>query len=217
MRQDTAFHPGEAISQKVIGAADRKHASIGSITVDAHLHRTADMSDVFPGIEADNLSAMPAIADALRKTGLDPATDRCRPGCGIAALGERSRRPARSFSRGCAENPPGRPLGRDCFPDPTRIAGRPALLVDDIVSSGGTMIACAKALHIGRRHIDRRHRHSRAVSAGTLRDDDSQSGIRSIRSTDSVPHPTNAIALDDLFVDALQAEMTLASNPENRR
>ena len=32
------------------------------------------------------------------------------------------------------------------FPDPARIAGRPALIVDDIVSSGGTIIACAKAL-----------------------------------------------------------------------
>ena len=32
------------------------------------------------------------------------------------------------------------------FKDPSRIAGRPALIVDDIVSSGGTMIACARAL-----------------------------------------------------------------------
>ena len=44
------------------------------ITVDAHLHRTADIHDVFPGIEADNLSAMPAIADALHAVGLDPRT-----------------------------------------------------------------------------------------------------------------------------------------------
>ena len=73
MRQDAAFHDGEAISQKVdrpllAGCVDRV------ITVDAHLHRTPDIRAVFPGIESDNLSAMPAIADALRKTGLDPAT-----------------------------------------------------------------------------------------------------------------------------------------------
>ena len=35
------------------------------ITVDAHLHRTASLGDVFPGIEAEDLSAMPAIAAAL--------------------------------------------------------------------------------------------------------------------------------------------------------
>src|SRR5438552_1328074 len=57
MRQDTAFHEGEAVSQKTIGAliaccVDRV------ITVDAHLHRTHDIGAVFPGIAADNLSAM---------------------------------------------------------------------------------------------------------------------------------------------------------------
>ena len=73
MRQDTAFHAGEAISQKVVGrllaeAFDRV------VTVNAHLHRTGSIRDVFPAIDADNLSAMPAIATTLRTTGLDPAT-----------------------------------------------------------------------------------------------------------------------------------------------
>ena len=66
MRQDTAFHEGEAISQKVIGkllatAVDRV------VTVDAHLHRTKTIAEVFPGIDADNLSAMPAIADYVKQ------------------------------------------------------------------------------------------------------------------------------------------------------
>jgi ribose-phosphate pyrophosphokinase len=73
MRQDTAFLDGEAISQKVIGrllagTVDR------IITVDAHLHRTTDIRDVFSGIEADNLSAIPAIAESLRSAGYAPRT-----------------------------------------------------------------------------------------------------------------------------------------------
>jgi ribose-phosphate pyrophosphokinase len=36
------------------------------------------------------------------------------------------------------------------------------------------------------------------------------SGIRSIRSTQSVPHFTNAIVLDELFADALKSEMAEA-------
>ena len=32
-------------------------------------------------------------------------------------------------------------------------------------------------------------------------------GLRSIRSTTTVPHPTNAIALDDLFAEALACEI----------
>ena len=72
MRQDAVFHEGEANSQKVIGrllarCVDRV------VTVDAHLHRTPDITAVFPGIQSDNLSAMPAISDALRKAGLDPS------------------------------------------------------------------------------------------------------------------------------------------------
>ncbi len=64
MRQDAAFKAGEAISQKVVGRLlaetfDRV------ITVDAHLHRTKTIQSVFPGIEAEDLSAMPAIADVL--------------------------------------------------------------------------------------------------------------------------------------------------------
>ena len=147
MRQDTAFHAGEAISQKVVGAliagcVDRV------ITVDAHLHRTPDIGSVFPGIQSDNLSAMSAIADALRKTGIDPATVVIGPDAesqpwvsdlagrlGLShAVAQKTRRDDRSVEI--------------AFPDRTRLAGRPALIVDDIVSSGGTMIACAKALMV---------------------------------------------------------------------
>ena len=145
MRQDTAFHPGEAISQKVIGqliasSFDRV------ITVDAHLHRTARLSDVCPGIEADNLSAMPAIARHLRAGSLDPRTIIVGPDaesrpwvnelsallgvtCTVARktrLGDRSVEIA--------------------LDDPQALKGRPALLVDDIVSSGGTMMSCARAV-----------------------------------------------------------------------
>jgi ribose-phosphate pyrophosphokinase len=73
MRQDAAFHEHEAVSQKIVGrllaqAFDRV------ITVDAHLHRTHDIHDVFPDIEADNLSAVPAIAEAVLTAGLVPET-----------------------------------------------------------------------------------------------------------------------------------------------
>jgi len=90
--------------------------------------------------------------------------------------------------------------------DTTEIAGRPVLIVDDIVSSGGTMIACAKALAaVGATTID-------AIVTHALFPDDMcrkmlESGIRPIRSTHSVPHFTNAIALDGLLADALTSEM----------
>jgi ribose-phosphate pyrophosphokinase len=205
MRQDAAFHEGEAISQKVIGpllaqCIDRV------VTVDAHLHRTPDIDAIFPGIQSDNLSAMPAISDALRRTGLDPATVVAGPDAEslpwVRDLAGRLGLPyavARKTRRG------DRSVAIE-FQDRARIAGRPALIVDDIVSSGGTIIACAKALTAaGATAVDAVVTH--ALFPESVCDEMISSGIRSIRSTRSVPHVTNAIVLDELFADALRGEL----------
>ena len=212
MRQDTAFHEGEAISQKTIGAMLARCVD-RVVTFDAHLHRTPDIGAVFPGIESDNLSAIPAIADALRKTGIDPATVVVGPDAEsrpwVSGLADRLGLPhavAQKIRRGDHSVEIG-------FPDLTRIAGRPTLIVDDIVSSGATMIACAKALgSAGATMIDAVVTH--ALFPEDLCRDMALSGIRSIRSTHSVPHVTNAISLDELLVSALRDELTTAVVPE---
>lgn len=204
MRQDTAFHPGEAVNQKVVGrlladAVDRV------ITVDAHLHRTKDIRAVFPGIEADNLSAMPAIADALR-AGFDPKTVVVGPDeesqawvsdlaarLGVqGAVARKTRRGDRSVEI--------------TFADPALLNGRPALLVDDIVSSGGTLVTCAKALQAaGATAVDAVVTH--ALFPPELEARLLQAGIRSLKSTDSIRHPSNAIALNAMLADALRKEL----------
>jgi ribose-phosphate pyrophosphokinase len=205
MRQDAAFHKGEAINQRVIGpllagSFDRV------ITVDAHLHRTKRIEDVFPGIESDDLSAMPALADALLGSGLSRETvvvgpdEESRPWVGDLAarlelkhaVGRKSRRGDRSVEI--------------AFDDPGLFTGRPVLLVDDIVSSGATLIACTKALlAAGATAVDAVVTHAlfSPQMAQAFRD----AGVRSIRSTTSVPHPTNAIALDSVLADALRKEV----------
>ncbi|MET4222088.1 ribose-phosphate pyrophosphokinase [Bradyrhizobium sp. LB14.3] len=211
MRQDAAFHQGERIIGELIaGCVDRV------VTVDAHLHRTPDIATVFPGIASDNLSAMPAISDALRKAGLDPATFLVGPDSesepwvsdlagrlGLSyCIAQKIRRGDRSVEIR--------------FPEPARMSGRPALIVDDIVSSGGTMVACARALTLaGTTTIDAVVTH--ALFSEEIYRDMIQSGVRSIRSTHSVPHSTNAIELDNLFVDALQDEMMFVTIPETTR
>jgi ribose-phosphate pyrophosphokinase len=90
--------------------------------------------------------------------------------------------------------------------DPQALKGCPALLVDDIVSSGGTMMSCARAvIAAGAISIDAIVIH--ALFQKQLMEDFTKSGIRTIRSTTSVPHFTNAIALDRLLADALRAEL----------
>src|SRR5664280_227481 len=204
MRQDAAFHEGEAVSQKVIG-----RVLAGSfdrvITVDAHLHRTKNIRDVFPGIDAENLSAMPAIADALRAGGFDPTTivvgpdEESRAWIGdLAARLKLAHAVARKTRRGDRSV-------AIAFADPKMLAGRPVLLVDDIVSSGGTLMTCAKALAAaGAKSVDAIVTH--ALFAPELVGKLFEAGIRSVKSTNSVPHSTNAIALDAILADALQRE-----------
>jgi ribose-phosphate pyrophosphokinase len=204
MRQDAAFHEGEAVSQKAIG---RLLAGTVArvITVDAHLHRTKNIGEVFPGIEADNLSAMPAIAEVLRTGGIDPATvvvgpdeeSRTWVGDLSARLGL-AHTVARKTRRGDRST-------EIVFTDPGLFAGRPALLVDDIVSSGGTLIACAKSLRAaGAKTIDAMVTH--ALFAPELVGKLFEAGIRSVKSTDSVPHPSNAVALESVLAAALRKE-----------
>jgi ribose-phosphate pyrophosphokinase len=212
MRQDAAFSEGEAISQKVIG---RLVAGIVDrvITVDAHLHRTPDISEVLPGIEAENLSAMPAIANSLRLAGIDPATIVVGPdaesGPWVSDLAGRlglAHRVARKVRRGDRSVEIG-------FADPAPIAGRPVLLVDDIVSSGGTLIAGARALTAaGAATIDAVVTH--ALFPSEMATEFANAGIRSIRSTSSVPHPSNAILLDDILAASLRGEVNGRTFPE---
>jgi ribose-phosphate pyrophosphokinase len=92
------------------------------------------------------------------------------------------------------------------FDDPGLFRGRPVLLVDDIVSSGGTLIACTKALlAAGATAVDAVVTH--ALFSPQMTQAFRDAGVRSIRSTTSVPHPTNAIPLDGVLADALRKEV----------
>jgi ribose-phosphate pyrophosphokinase len=207
MRQDTAFHQGEAISQRAVGRLIAANVD-RVITVDAHLHRTTDIGVVFPGIEAENLSAAPAIANAL--SGIDAATIVVGPDAesqpwvsdlaGRLGLAHSVARKIRAGDRSVEIS----------FADPALFAGRPALLVDDIVSSGGTLMACARVLKAaGATAIDAVITH--ALFPADMASRFASAGIRSIRSTSSVPHPTNAIPLDDLLAAALRRELPQTS------
>jgi ribose-phosphate pyrophosphokinase len=76
-----------------------------------------------------------------------------------------------------------------------------------MVSSGGTLIACAKALTAaGATTIDAVIVH--ALYPPEAAGEFSRAGIASVRSANSVAHPTNAIALDEILAAALRSEMT---------
>jgi ribose-phosphate pyrophosphokinase len=199
MRQDQAFAPGEAISQRHIGTLlaatfDRV------ITVDPHLHRVSSLAEVLPNTTTVALSAAPAIGRFLKRRAAgallvgpdDESAQWVRGAADVAGLEWAVARKVRRGDRRVAVHVPDVPL-RD----------RHVVLVDDMISTGRTLIESARSLtKAGAIRVDVAATHAllpqdavRALHAA---------GVRRIWTTDSVRHATNAIGLAALVADALR-------------
>lgn len=205
MRQDVAFHEGEAVSQRVIGhlLAERFDRVI---TVDPHLHRVATLSDVFPGIEADTLTAATLLAEALARD-RGPAPLLIGPDAESRQWIEEVARPqnldtivAKKVRRGDRE------VDID-LPATGRVKGRRVVMVDDVISSGATLIALARLLkRAGAASVEAMATHDLAIreTVGALR----SAGVTRLTVTDSIPrNEGTAIALAPLFAESLEKEI----------
>lgn len=203
MRQDAVFAEREPLSRDVIcGLLGDTFDRV--VTVDAHLHRTKNLSAAFGGIEADNLSAAGVLAEALAgppnpivvgpDTESEPWVRAAAERLGAEVLLFRKTR------RGDADV-------ALTAPDLVQAAGRPVFIVDDICSSGATLTAVAAAMRAaGAASIDVGVVHAifgRPTEA-RLR----QAGVGRIVSSDAVPHHTNRAPLAALLGAALRDEIT---------
>lgn len=199
MRQDRAFHPGEAVSQRVIGRLIADHFD-GLLTVDPHLHRIAELSEVVPAIPAISLSAAPLLASLIERAGnpviIGPDSESRQWTESIAAplgldmlVASKERSGDRDVNLTLA--------GSD------RVRGRPAILVDDMISSGRTLIEAARLLRAaGAVSVEAVVTHCLAsiTDLALMRAE----GIERISSSDSVDGPTNRTHLASLLSRALQ-------------
>lgn len=197
LRQDRVFERGEPISARVVGDVLGR-AFTRVVTVEAHLHRIPRLSDVVPG-RAASLSAAPALARWL-------ARGRARP---LLVAPDAEAEPwVRAL--GAATGLPwlvGRKLRlgdrRVHVELPAVPPGAHALLVDDVASTGATLAAAARALRArGAHRVDAVVVHALfgPGALGRIR----AAGVRSVVSTDTVPHRTNAIGVAGLVADALR-------------
>jgi len=198
MRQDIAFHPGEAVSQRVIGSLLAQHCD-ALLTLDPHLHRVDSLGEVMPGIAAVSVSAAPVLAAAL-DAGADPL---------LVGPDEESRQWVEAIAR-----PRGlefllgskRRLGDSevdlAIEGIERAAGRAVVLVDDLVSSGGTLKAAARLLReAGATRIDALATHCLATPDDL--DAIRAAGIVSLRATDTVAGPAGSLPIAGLLAREL--------------
>jgi ribose-phosphate pyrophosphokinase len=201
MRQDKAFHPGEAVSQRVIGRLIADHFD-GLLTVDPHLHRVAALNEVVPVTPVISLSAAPLLASLIERAG-NPV---------IIGPDSESRQWTESIAV---------PVGLDMLvaskkrsgdqdvsltlPEAHQIRGRPAILVDDIISSGRTLIETARLLRAaGAASVEAIVTHCLAGADDLTRM--MTEGVERISSSDSVAGPTNRACLAPLFARVLKED-----------
>ena len=203
MRQDTAFHDGEAVSQRVMGDVLARYVD-RVVSLEPHLHRTRDFSTVFPGRHALAVSGAPAIAAAVGATLPEHAVI-LGPDEESAALAEAVAAPMRlRWAVGSKVRHGDRAVTLQ-LPDDLNLAGCPVLIVDDVISSGTTILAVAAAARArGATAVEVACVHALYDEAAAS--EFSKAAIDRIRSGDGVPHASNAIPLAPVLAGTLRKE-----------
>ena len=193
MRQDRSFHDGEGVSARYFARFLSTFLD-GLVTVDPHLHRIHDLSEVY-SIPARAVSAAPAIAawiaanvDTPVLIGPDSESEQwvsqvaAGAKCPFVVL-QKQRYDDRRVEVS--------------VPDADRLRGRTPVLIDDIVSTARTMIAAVE-------HLIKAELASpvcvgvHAIFAGTAYEDLLRSGASRVVTCNTIAHRTNMIDVHPL-------------------
>jgi len=200
MRQDMAFQPGEAVSQRHVGQALATWFD-AVITVDPHLHRVASMDAVLPGRRGLALSAAPLLGAWAARHARQPILlgpdEEAAPWVLSAGL-------AQGLQHGtCIKQRSGDREVRVALPD-MPFQGREVVLIDDVASTGRTLAVTAAALfERGASAVDVAVTHALFVDDAVAQL--AQAGVRHVWSSDSVAHASNVVSLVPLLAAALRA------------
>ncbi|HEU0035848.1 MAG TPA: ribose-phosphate diphosphokinase [Kofleriaceae bacterium] len=203
MRQDSEFHPGEGVTAKYFG---RLVSSIVDwlVTVDPHLHRLHSLDTVY-SIPTTIARAAPSIArwiadevsrpvlvgpDAESVQWVSAVADRC--GAPYLIL-EKTRRGDRDVSVSAPDGP---------------WNGHTPVVIDDIVSTGRTMVEATKQLRAAG-SAPPMCIAIHAVFADAVHDELVAAGARGIITCNTIPHASNRICVADSLAEAIRARVAL--------
>ena len=199
MRQDMAFTPGEAVSQRHIAALLASQVD-GLITIDPHLHRIDSLDEVMPGCRSQSLSAAPLLGawvaqQVPRALLLGPDEEALQ---WVAAAGL-----AQGLDHAvCIKQRFGDRDVRVALPD-LPLQGRAVVLLDDVASTGRTLVeAATAALAAGAASVDVAVTH--ALFVGDALPQLRAAGVRHVWSSDAVPHATAVVGTSGLLAGAVR-------------
>ena len=198
MRQDVAFNPGEGVSARYFANLLSAHVD-RLVTIDPHLHRIAELEEVYT-IPCVTLHAAPLLGAWVRDhlpnvalIGPDGESEQWVSEVAGIASAPYAIMEKRRF---------GDQDVRIEVPDLSAWKGRTILLVDDMISTGRTLIVVAEQLRAqGFTDI-------RALCVHALHDDDAaarmkEAGISAVLSCNTVVHPSNAVDIADFLLQGM--------------
>ena len=198
MRQDKRFQDGEAITSAVFAQLLSHHID-WLVTVDPHLHRWKSLDEIY-SVSSTVVPAAPLLAEWIKANvkapvliGPDVESEQW-----VSAVAQIAGTPHIVLEKV-------RHGDRDVevsIPDPAALRGRTPVLVDDIISTGHTMVAAV-------RHVMAQGLNPpvcvgvHAVFAGDAHDALLAAGAARVITTDSIPHPSNGISVHQAIANAV--------------
>jgi ribose-phosphate pyrophosphokinase len=197
-RQDKSFLPGEAFSAKTVVDLLKTCGATQIITINAH----NPMALKHFAIPAKDLSAIPLLAKHFLNKGFEGAVSLSMGKKGLVTAKE-----AAAVLRGPADYVPtqrDRHTGKVTIEEKALIVkGEVAIIFDDIISSGGTMMkAVAHTKKQGANKVYAACVHPLLMADS--REKIIQSGADDIIGTDSVPSPVSVVSVAPVIAKALR-------------
>ncbi len=200
-RQDVSFKRGEVVSFRVVSKLLEFSGFDELYTVDMHLHRVKDASDMFK-IPCHNLTAMPLIGDFLR-------SNYSLRNPKVLAPDEEAEQWASAMAKelnaefSVMEKVRKSPDEVEISCEDLAIEGREVVIADDIISTGGTMAtAISIARKAGAKMVIAACTHPLLIGGALSLIH--QAGALEVIGTDTVPSSVRVVSIDRLLAENLK-------------
>lgn len=197
MRQDRRFIDGEAVTSKIF-ARQLSQQVDWLVSVDPHLHRYHSLEEIY-SIPCRVVQGAPALAqwlegqDKLLLIGPDAESEQWVSQIALQSghpfvIGEKQRRGDRDVEV--------------ALPRLTQFQGYTATIIDDVISSGQTILSCIASLR-----LQNFNKISCAAVHGVFADGIDKillrGGLSKLITANTIPHPSNAVDVTDLLLEPI--------------
>lgn len=205
MRQDRRFVEGEAVTSRIFARALSSHLD-WLVTVDPHLHRYHSLDEIY-SLDSRVVQAAPALAEWLKTKSklllIGPDAESEQWVSGIASYS------GHPFVIGTKQRKGDRHV-EVTLPDIRDYESYTAVIIDDVISSGQTILQCISAVkQAGIKNIQCVAVHG--IFADDVDSNLMEAGLESLVTSNTIVHPSNAIDITPLLIYPIVSCLTATS------